>query len=70
MVTVTYDGTNFQMDSQIATIPTIDINGTAENTSPVLNDAVLIYDSVGLANKKTKLSGIQKLPTCDDSYPA
>jgi len=58
------------MDSQIATIPTIDIHGTTEKTTPILTDEALIYDSVGLANKKTKLSGIQKLPICDDSYPA
>lgn len=56
IVTVTYDGTNFQMDSQIANIPSIDIAAQTEKTTFSLLDYFNIYDSVALGNKKFKLS--------------
>lgn len=54
IVTVSYDGTNFQMDSQVATIPTVDINGLAEKLPVGDDDAFMVYDATALVNKKTK----------------
>lgn len=52
---VSYDGTNFQMDSQIAAIPTVDINGQTEDTSGDIDaDFVLEYDNSAGANRKIK----------------
>lgn len=52
---VTYDGTNFQMNSQIATIPTVDVNGLTEDTDGDMDaDFVLAYDTSAGANRKQK----------------
>lgn len=60
IVTVSYDGTYWQMDSQIATIPTVDINGLVEDTAPDIdNDFFLTYDASASVNKKSKLSSIR-----------
>lgn len=57
LVTVSYDGTNFQMDSQIATIPTVDVNGLAEDTEPDMDgDFDLEYDTSAGANRKRKMA--------------
>jgi hypothetical protein len=46
IVVVCYDGTNFQMDSQVATIPTVDINGLTEDTTPDISaDFIMEYDA-------------------------
>lgn len=57
IVEVAYDGTNFQMNSQIANIPTIDINGLTEDTSPDIdNDFFIQYDASAFTNKKVKIA--------------
>jgi len=52
IVQVAYDGTNFQMNSQISSIPTIDINGQTTKSSLEDDDQLIIYDTTGGANKK------------------
>jgi hypothetical protein len=55
IVTVSYDGTNFQMDSQIANISNVDIHWQTEKTTPMLpDDELMVYDSLDLSNKKIK----------------
>lgn len=57
IVTVSYDGTNFQMDSQIATIPTTDVNGLTEDTTGDMDaDFALVYDVSAWGNRKQKVS--------------
>lgn len=54
-VMVTYDGTNFQMNSQIATIPTVNINGETEDTVGDMDaDFMHVYDNSAGANRKQK----------------
>lgn len=55
IVVVTYDGTNFQMDSQVATIPTIDINWLPELVAfDESADFVVAYDTSWAWNYKVK----------------
>lgn len=55
IVVVAYDGTNFQMDSQLASIPTIDINGETEDvTGNIDADFVHEFDVSAWANRKIK----------------
>lgn len=42
----------FEMTSQIATLPTVDIFGLTEKSVPVNADDFIMYDSVAMANKK------------------
>lgn len=57
IVTVSYDGTNFQMDSQVATLPTVDINWLTEDTTGDMNaDFALVYDTSAWANRKQKVN--------------
>lgn len=53
---VTFYNNTWQMDSQIATIPTVDINGQSEKTTMEDNDEFVIYDITGGNNKKVKKS--------------
>lgn len=54
IVTVSYDWTNFQMDSQVATIPTVDIHWQTEKVWWSEDDEVLIWDSLISWNKKIR----------------
>lgn len=55
IVMVSYDGTNFQMDSQIATLPTVDIHWATEKTDDMLeDDEFYMYDSNDATNKRMK----------------
>lgn len=57
IVVVTYDGTNFQMDSQVATIPTVSITSETEDvTGDIDADYLLEYDTSAWANRKVKPS--------------
>lgn len=57
IVVVTYDGTNFQMDSQVATIPTVSITSETEDvTGDMDSDYLLEYDSSVWATRKVKPS--------------
>lgn len=57
IVVVVYDGTYFQMDSQVATIPTVDISWETEDTGgDIDNDFVHEYDTSAGANRKLKPS--------------
>lgn len=57
IVLVSYDGTNFQMDSQIATIPTVDINGETEDTGGDMDaDYVHSYSASEWGNRKQKMN--------------
>jgi hypothetical protein len=58
IVTVSFYNNTWQMDSQVATIPTIDINGQTEKTTFDLDDEIIIYDVDGTANKKEKMRTI------------
>lgn len=54
-VMVTYDGTNFQMNSQIATITTVNINGETEDTVGDMDaDFMHVYDNSAGASRKQK----------------
>lgn len=63
IVTVTYDGTNFQMDSQVATIPSVDINGLTENASVNIKKTYyMTYNQISWQNEKvnwTKLLAVE-----------
>lgn len=53
IVTVAYDWTNFQMDSQLALVPTTDIDWTTEVTESIAKaDKFLLYNSSASANHK------------------
>lgn len=57
IVVVAYDGTYFQMDSQVATIPSVDINWETEDvTGDIDNDFIHEYDTSAGANRKVKPS--------------
>jgi hypothetical protein len=57
IVTVSYDGTNFQMDSQIATVSVPDVNGLTEDTVGDMDaDFALVYDASAVANRKQKVN--------------
>lgn len=57
IVTVAYDWTNFQMDSQVATIPSVDINGEIEDTTWDIDaDFIHEYDTSAWGNRKIKPS--------------
>lgn len=60
IVTVTYDGTNFQMDSQLALVPTTDIHTQTEKTNLDADDELLIYSWTDSGNKKTKIKNLEK----------
>lgn len=71
IVTVSYDGTNFQMDSQVATIPTIDIAGQTA-TTPAGDDSIILYDASAGANRKATISVLNTASpfTWNSDYPA
>lgn len=53
IVTCSYDWTYFQMDSQLASIPVLDINWTTEDTVwDITTDFVIEYDASAWANRK------------------
>ena len=55
IVEVAYDGTYFQMNSQVATITIIDIESQTEKTDETnINDEFLVRDSVDVGNKRIK----------------
>ena len=57
IVVVCYDWTYFQMDSQLATIPTIDINWQTEDTTGDMDaDYFLEFDVGAWANRKIHIS--------------
>lgn len=61
IVEVVYNGvtTTFAMTSQIATLPTVDINSLTETVAvDRANDEVIIYDASELANRKVKITNI------------
>lgn len=58
IVTVSFDWTNFQMDSQVATIPTIDIHWQDEKTDWDFEDEFIEYDSITQWNKKIQIWNI------------
>lgn len=58
IVTVSFDWTNFQMDSQVATIPTIDIHWQVEKTDWDFEDELIEFDSISQWNKKIQVRNI------------
>lgn len=55
IITVSYDGTNFQMDSQVATIPSVNVTWLTENTSVNIAKTVfLAYNEISWNNEKIR----------------
>lgn len=70
IVTVSFDWTNFQMDSQVATIPTIDIHWQDEKTDWDFEDEFIEYDSVSQWNKKIQIWNIPIRKMTNSDYIA
>ena len=58
MVDVEYNGTDFDMQSPVASVFQLDIHGQTQKVTPIGADETIIWDSVALINKRSLLKDI------------